>query len=267
MSVGAGRLVDDDDGAGAPEGRAMQSWVTGPFLGFDTETTGVDPRTDRIVSAALVMRDARGTRQRTWLVDPGVEIPQPASAVHGITTDHVRAEGLPPHQALEEIAAELTRATAAGVPVVVYNACFDIRLLEHELTRWGLPTLTDRLGRAPGPVLDPLVVDRALDRERPGKRTLADLCRHYRVPTPRALHTAEVDVLATLDLLDRLLEAFPELGQRSPAELHAWQRVWHRAWAVGHNDARAREGRSGPGADLEWPAPLDGAPGAAVAVG
>src|SRR5690606_32132505 len=140
MSVGAGRLVDDDDGAGAPEGRAMQSWVTGPFLGFDTETTGVDPRTDRIVSAALVMRDARGTRQRTWLVDPGVEIPQPASAVHGITTDHVRAEGLPPHQALEEIAAELTRATAAGVPVVVYNACFDIRLLEHELTRWGLPT-------------------------------------------------------------------------------------------------------------------------------
>src|SRR5690606_41295707 len=117
-------------------------------------------------------------------------------------------------QVWEGRAAARPRATAAGVPVVADTACCATRLLEHELTRWGLPTLTDRLGRAPGPVLDPLVVDRALDRERPGKRTLADLCRHYRVPTPRALHTAEVDVLATLDLLDRLLEAFPELGQR-----------------------------------------------------
>ncbi|WP_324649646.1 exonuclease domain-containing protein [Georgenia sp. H159] len=230
----------------------MNTWATGPFLGFDTETTGVDPRHDRIVTAALIMRDARGVRQRTWLIDPGVEIPTAASDIHGITTDHARAEGAAPRTALEEIAAELVRAIAAGVPVVAYNACFDVTLLEHELARWQLPTLADRLGRAPGPVLDPLVIDRALDRYRPGKRKLVDLCGHYRVEALDRLHTAEVDVLATLEVLDCLLRAFPELGVRTPEELHEWQRACHREWATGFNDWRTRRGLDGPGADLEW---------------
>ena len=33
-------------------------WFNGPLLGFDTETTGVDPRHDRLVTAALVFRPA-----------------------------------------------------------------------------------------------------------------------------------------------------------------------------------------------------------------
>ena len=40
---------------------------------------------------------------------------------------------------------------------------FDLTILEYELARHGLTTLTDRLGRAPGPAIDPLVLDRALD--------------------------------------------------------------------------------------------------------
>lgn len=234
----------------------MHSWARGPFLGFDTETTGVDPRHDRIVTAALVLRDARGTRQRTWLVDPRVEIPAAAADIHGVTTDHARAEGMHPRTALEEIATELAWAIDAGIPVVVYNACFDITLLEHELVRWGLPTLADRLGREPGPVLDPLVLDRALDRYRSGKRKLVDLCRHYRVEAGDRLHTAEVDVLATLQVLDCLVATFPELGGRSLADLHDWQRECHREWAVGFNEWRVREGLPGIGADPEWLPPM-----------
>ena len=30
------------------------AWPFGPLLGFDTETTGVDPSGDRLVTAALV---------------------------------------------------------------------------------------------------------------------------------------------------------------------------------------------------------------------
>ena len=30
------------------------AWLFGPLLGFDTETTGVDPSGDRLVTAALV---------------------------------------------------------------------------------------------------------------------------------------------------------------------------------------------------------------------
>ncbi|WP_152187750.1 exonuclease domain-containing protein [Georgenia satyanarayanai] len=230
----------------------MRTWTAGPFLGFDTETTGVDPRHDRIVTAALVTRDARGTRQRTWLLDPGVEIPEPASAIHGVTTDRARAEGAAPGVALAEIADELVRAVEDGVPLVAYNACFDLTLLEHELARWHLPTLAERLGRTPGPVLDPLVIDRALDHDRQGTRRLGDLCGHYRVEVRESLHTAEVDVLATLQLLDCLVGAFPELGARELPDLHEWQRECHRDWATAVNTRRAAEGLDRPGVDVEW---------------
>lgn len=245
MSVPSGTVRDMDDGA--PGG-----WAHGPVLGFDTETTGVDVREDRIVTAALVRRDAAGTRQRTWLIDPGVEIPTVASDIHGITTEHARAEGAAPRVALGEIAGELVDAFRAGVPVVAYNASYDLTLLDHELVRWGLPTLAERLGRAPGPVLDPLVLDRALDRERPGARRLVDLCQHYRVEALARLHTAEVDVAATLEVLDCLVRAFPELPARSLAELHEWQRGCHREWAAELTAWRAENGRPGPGPEPEW---------------
>ena len=234
----------------------MHTRVAGPVLGFDTETTGVDPRTDRIVTAALVLRDGGTLRQRTWLIDPGVEIPDVASQIHGITTDRARAEGAAPREALEEIAAELAGALAAGVPVVAYNAAYDLTLLDEELARWELPTLRERLGRAPGPVLDPLVLDRGLDRTREGRRALADLCGHYGVETLDPLHTAEVDVLATLRVLDCLLAAYPELAERSLQELHDWQRSCHREWAVEVSARHAEEGRDGPGPDPEWLASL-----------
>lgn len=230
----------------------MTSWSTGPLLGFDTETTGVDVRSDRIVTAALVMRDAHGTRQRTWLIDPGVDIPAAASAIHGITTERARAEGQSPATALDELAGEITRAQLAGVPLVAYNASFDVAILEHELTRWGLPTVADRLGGDIGAVLDPLVIDRGLDRYRRGKRTLSDLCQHYRVTATAELHTAEVDVLATMSVLDCLVATYPELGGMPLAALGDWQRDRHREWAESFNSWRTRQGFEGPGADTGW---------------
>lgn len=41
----------------------MTCWFEGPLAAFDTETTGVDVETDRIVSAALVVQDAPGLRR------------------------------------------------------------------------------------------------------------------------------------------------------------------------------------------------------------
>lgn len=230
----------------------MTSWPSGPLLGFDTETTGVDVRHDRVVTAALVMRDAAGTRQRTWLIDPGVEIPEAASTIHGVTTERARAEGRPPAVALDEIAAEIVNAQTAGVPVVAYNASFDFAILDHELTRWNLPTLAQRLGRDVGPVLDPLVIDRGLDRFRRGKRTLSHLCEHYQVTATAELHTAEVDVLATMEVLDCLVAVYPELGEMPLASLADWQRTKHRQWAESFNEWRTRQGFTGPGAELEW---------------
>jgi len=228
------------------------SWTQGPLLGFDTETTGVDIETDRIVTAALVRRDADGTQVQTWLIDPGVEIPAAASAIHGITTEQARATGADPVVALEEIADAIAEALLRDIPVVAYNATFDLCLLDAELERHGLPTLPQRTGRETMPVIDPLVLDRHEDRYRKGKRKLVDLCGHYEVVDPGALHTADVDVVATLDVLERIVARFPHLAALDLAALHGYQADAHRVWAEHFNSWRESRGLPGLGAHAEW---------------
>src|SRR5699024_4019489 len=60
-------------------------WHTGSMVGFDLETTGKNPHEARIVTASIVLLDPQGrTRAHAeWLLDPGVEIPAEAAAVHG----------------------------------------------------------------------------------------------------------------------------------------------------------------------------------------
>ena len=230
------------------------SWAHGAFLGFDTETTGVDVEHDRIVTAALVHRDAAGTRVSTWLIDPGIEIPAAATAIHGISTEHARAHGSPPARALDEIATALADELGKGTPVVAFNASYDLCLLDAELRRYGLVTLPERLGREVSPVIDPLVLDRAEARYRPGKRKLADLCAVYRVADTGSLHTADVDVVATLDVLAQIVTRYPHLGELSLDALHDYQVAAHRTWAEGFNAWRHERGLTGPDAGLSWPA-------------
>ncbi len=235
-------------------------WTDGPLVGFDTETTGVDVTTDRIVTAAVVRRSGDRTVARTWLIDPGVEIPEGAAAIHGITTANARAHGRTPAGALEEIADALCGALARGEPVVAYNASFDLSLLDAELRRHGLATLPQRLARDVRVVVDPLVLDRWLDTYRPGKRRLGDLCAHYGVRAG-TLHSADADVVATLDVLAAICARFPGLRQAAPGRLHDAQVRAHRRWAEGFNAWRADQGMDGPGAELSWPV-REAAPGA-----
>lgn len=222
----------------------MTNWTQGPFLGFDTETTGVNSASDRVVTAALVLRDDSRTRERTWLIDPGVEIPAGAAAIHGITTERARAEGRPPAEALEEVAAIITAAQRVGTPVVAFNAGFDLAILDADLARHSLPTLPERLGRPVSPVIDPLVLDRAVDRYRKGKRTLGHLCEVYGViPGGADLHTAEVDVAATLDVLAAIAARHPRIGEMTLEDLHQFQVDAHHAWAVNFNEWLTRQGK------------------------
>lgn len=205
------------------------TWITGQIASFDLETTGVDPATARIVSAAVVRASADGIRTvRRWLVDPGVDIPEAASAVHGITTEQARRDGQPAALAIDEITAALHECWAGGVPVVVFNAAYDLTLLGHELARHGLPPL--RLG----PVLDPLVIWRHAERYRKGKKTLADAAERFGVPVVDA-HAAEADAGMALAVLHGLAELVP-LAALSLDTLMALQAGWHREWAVNFGD-------------------------------
>ncbi|MFC0675282.1 exonuclease domain-containing protein [Brachybacterium hainanense] len=234
---------------------ASSSWAERPLLGFDTETTGTDTAKDRIVTAALVHSVGPGRENETvatWLIDPGIPIPEQAARIHGISSEHAAAHGSAPAPALEEVASLLADALLKDVPVVAFNGSFDLAILENELRRSGLPTLAQRLGRQIAPVIDPLVLDRGLDRYRKGKRTLTDLLEVYGISQDGRLHTADVDVSATLDVLRAQVAKFDVLGATPLAELHQRQMTWHREWAENFNRFLSSKGRT-PDVPLDWP--------------
>ncbi len=227
------------------------------MVGFDTETTGISTAHDRIVTAAAITRVGDHVTERTWLIDPGVPIPPGATAVHGITTERARAEGQPPADALAEIAGILADAMAAGVPVVGFNAQFDLSLLEAELTRHGLPTLAQRLPRGVRPVVDPLVIDRHLDRWRKGPRKLVDMCATYGVSVDEdGLHAADADVLATLDLVHAIAAAYPSMGELDLDQLHDQQVSAHGRWATEFAAWLTSKGRTEDLPRPAWPVAL-----------
>ncbi len=126
------------------------SWHIGRLAAFDLETTGTDTEHDRIVTAAIgLVGGGLDAQQHAWLVDPGVEIPAGATAVHGITTERARAEGRPAAEAVAEIIAVLADQVRAGVPIVAFNARFDLTILDREARRYGLPTLVRQRCAAP----------------------------------------------------------------------------------------------------------------------
>ncbi len=233
----------------------MSRWFEGPLAAFDTETTGVDVENDRIVSAALVVQDAEGTRPRVrrWLVDPGVPVPEAATAVHGLTEAHLRRHGGAPGPAVEAMARALADGTAAGLPLVVMNAPFDLTLLDRELRRHRGTGLDAYWSIAPLCVLDPWVIDKHVDRYRKGRRTLTDLCAHYGVALTEA-HDAAADAAAALAVTRAIGRRFDggSLGGLSPAELHVRQALWHAAQARGLEAWFARNGSAQP-CDPAWP--------------
>jgi DNA polymerase-3 subunit epsilon len=226
---------------------AAPGWHTGVLGSYDCETTGRDPLTARLISAAFVTSDGG---RHDFLVDPGVPIPPETTEVHGITDERVREHGTDPVQALEKIAELLAAHLSAGLPLVVFNAPYDLTLLEVELERHGLRPLAARVERIE-PVVDPLVIDKAVDRWRKGKRNLESQCAHYGVRIEGA-HDAAVDAIAAMEVAKALAERYPEVGQSSLADLHRQQEQWK---AAAEEDFAAYRQRRGEPYVVEhgWP--------------
>jgi len=186
---------------------------------FDLETTGVDTDNDRIVTSFIgrIMRDGQVNGSYSWLVNPGVSIPEGASAIHGITDEVAQRDGTDPATAVAEMLVVLRRSIAAGRPIVAYNASFDLSMLNAEARRYGLEPIADF-----GAVLDPYVIDKAIDRFRKGKRTLIATSEFYGVPLEGA-HDAEADAVATGRVCWAVLAKAEE---RELPSLHAQQVIW-----------------------------------------
>lgn len=203
-------------------GSSKNNWDTCPLVGFDTETTGTDPRQDRIVSASFVYTDWH--EAHSVLISPQIDVPARAKAVHGLSTEHLRANGVQPSVGLEWIKTSFEWYWERGIPIVGHNVSYDLSIVDAELARCGLGWLS-----IDGPVIDTLVLDRQHDPYRPGRRTLATLAEHYGVSLENA-HSADSDARAAVEIARVLLTQV--FHSYSPAQLFESQIVWARQQSI-----------------------------------
>ncbi|MGW0552326.1 exonuclease domain-containing protein [Streptomyces altiplanensis] len=230
------------------------SWHLGRLCGFDLETTGTDVEQDRIVTACVVeVGGDQPVQSGNWLADPGIDIPDGAAKVHGITTEHARAAGQPAREAVEEVVAALAQVVLLGTPLVIMNAAYDLTLLDREARRHGVQPLTDIVGDELI-VIDPRVLDKQISR-RKGGRTLTNLCQHYDVRLDGA-HSADADAIAACRVAWRIGVRNAQLRETPVHELHR-QQV---AWAKEQGESLAAYFRRTPGKEswadgvrTEWP--------------
>src|SRR4051794_23501763 len=150
---------------------------------FDTETTGLDSRDDRVIELGgveLVNRFPTGRTFHHYINPQGRAIHAEAQSVHGIS-----AADLAGKPSFAEIAEEWLKFTE-GAKLVAHNATFDIGFLNVEFGRLGHPPVDNGL------VVDTLALAR---RKHPmGPNSLDALCRRYGIDnTKRTKHGALLD--------------------------------------------------------------------------
>jgi DNA polymerase III subunit epsilon len=141
---------------------------------FDTETTGLDPKLDRVIEFGgieLVNRFPTGRSIHYFFNPQGREIHPDALAVHGIG-----AQDLADKPSFAEMA-EYIAAFFEGARLVAHNAGFDLGFVNAEFQRLGMKALDPTL------IVDTLALAR---RKHPmGPNSLDALCRRYGIDNSR----------------------------------------------------------------------------------
>jgi DNA polymerase III subunit epsilon len=150
---------------------------------FDTETTGLESKLDRIIEIGGIELLNHFPTGRTFhvYINPGDRKVHPdALAVHGITDDFLKDK-----PSFREIHEELL-AFFDGAKWIAHNATFDMGFINAELNRLGLPPVP------PDQVVDTLSLAR---RKHPmGPNSLDALCRRYGIDNShRTKHGALLD--------------------------------------------------------------------------
>lgn len=234
------------------------SWAAGTLYGFDVESTGTDVFNDRIVTATIPkVINGEVADLRSWTINPGIAIPPAATAIHGITDADV-ADGMDPALGVADIADTVTGILRAGLPLVVFNAAYDLSILEVECRRHGIPGLD---GVPLHSVIDPMVLGKGMDmvnrRFRKGQNyKLPSLCERYGVPFVES-HDATADATGTVLLAVAIANAETYLAQMGPAQIHQTQVTWRREMQHSLRQYFDKNGIEHDGVDGSWPLHTD----------
>jgi DNA polymerase-3 subunit alpha (Gram-positive type) len=100
------------------------------FVLYDTETTGLSPRKERIIEiAATKFLGGKVLEEKAWLINPGRPIPPEAMAIHHITDADVRDK--PDFKTVYPEFEQFIR----GAVVMAHNAKFDVGFIREECVR------------------------------------------------------------------------------------------------------------------------------------
>lgn len=225
------------------------------YIILDLETTGIDVLREVPVQSFLGVF----SENAEWLF--AEELIWRASADRVAMTHHIHrisprrsGQGLPAATALRQICGSLLRLQHIypDAPLVAYNASFDLSMLlvvaQRELSRRAYRSF--RAALESFPVLDPLVLDRALDPFRKGKRNLSAVAEYYSI-SPELIsnaHDASIDCEITGRVLLEIVEKF-HLEKETLAALHKKQIAWHK----GQNERLAAYFGSDPSEQAGWP--------------
>lgn len=175
----------------------MELKLTKPIVFFDLETTGVNIATDRIVEISILKIFPNGTQEsKTWLVNPEIEIPAEATAVHGITNEKVVTE-----PTFKELAGAVN-ALIADADLAGFNSNrFDIPLLAEEFLRVGIDF--DMNNRK--------AIDVQVIFHKKEQRTLSAGYKFYCGEELDDAHSAEADTKATYEILKAQLDKYDDI--------------------------------------------------------
>ncbi len=174
------------------------------FVCIDCESTGLDPKNDRIVEVAAVTFTLDGILSEfETLVDPEVEIPQNSIAIHHITQDMV--QGKPK---IGEILGQLFELIGPH-PIIGHGITYDIDILAHHAQRCNIPCNIRK-----NPFFDTLRLAR-LYGESPSN-SLETLRQHFNIAEEGA-HRAMSDVIVNIQVFKKLSQHFRTLEQITEA--------------------------------------------------
>ena len=196
-----------------PRGRVTAETPLGdlPAVVLDTETTGLDPRRDRLVSLGAIRltgpRIHRG-QLLDLLINPGRQIPAVSTAVHGISDLMVR-----PAPGYRDVAPKIL-AAIDGVAVIGHHTLFDLTVLRRASTAVGIDWQDP-------PWLDTALLFSALHPE--ARDFDLDAVSEAYGLTVHGRHTALGDALATAELYVKLLSELETRGIRTLGQAMAFQ--------------------------------------------
>ncbi len=207
----------------------MTSWAARRFAVIDTETTGLEFGTDRVIQLSVAIVDAgQYMTGSEWLINNGYPSKEDAIKVHGITDEEREQFGLDPQRVFFPVSILIEQLISMHCPLVAFNAAFDLLMLQHEFSLLDLSFKTEGLY-----VIDPLVIDRHYQKNipvftKPWMR-LEKMAERYRVLAPS--HHALDDAKTTGYVLIEQTMHHPPLRRMSLPELHRNQVKWHDEWA------------------------------------